>query len=1105
MKRLVIGVLLICTVLLMVLPMAAFAQDKYTYSTVYIDKIDEPVAGKTPDVKGVANARFGGMINIREMPVTITWDGQLDENGCFKSGTVYTITATVKAEDIGKFNTGALVAGEETGKALLGGIKNNTGKNMTVVSCTEDTLVVKYSYPMTPGTNRSEVRGFQITDLEKPEPGKNPDTKATLKISASEGQGADAVIDEIKWVGTLDENGCFIAGKTYAVDVTVKITDTSKAYFDLDYINSTVTAFRVNYDYASVRTALEDTVVVRYTYEDIRAMTQISSINITGITPPKQDQQPDRTAVIDNQNLEINEINWHSTGWGQYDSNNKYAPFEGGREYEVRVLVKLDEAKPGYEFARPMTATVNGETAKVTYGLTNDYVEISYSFPKIELKVDGNIKAVDIGGVVGPYVFRQMEVPTADVYPYRIADYEWSEGATIYGEYKDDTVYTLTIVLEAVFGNAFSEKNLGTVGKTTPYSDGYKIASFSENRLVLEKTYPKTTTFVGEKPATLIKSPYVFSGGSGTYEDPYLIKTADQLNAVRFGLDKHYRLISDIDLSTWGNWIPIGSNEGYGGSRSGGVNHAYKHSESFTGSFDGNGHVISGMTIKIHGGEVYMREKVNTRYYGLFQTIDANQGTKIIHNKGDRYSEPYTSEVHKGVRNLGIVDFVIDIHHSEIKNDYEIYAGAISGNCHGVGVYNCYSKGGTMKFDLRDGEPQKVLARIGGLTGDSSWTDFRYCYNASDITVLARSDSGEINELEAGGISGASTACWFMSCFNKGNITLPQYNDVNLIGFSGVAGGITTFAWAPEFPVLYHSGEEKNNYIWNCYNSGTITSEYACGIMYHGLSDFYVDNCYNVGELNSAYHVNSTNTVMTTKFPVLDDSGEVKPFGTEYIRRIYTDGNSVSGDQWINSPTLGRKVLKAVREDQLVDKKPSFFAYPGKTPFEDVAVGSYYEDAVAWALRNAVTSGTSTTTFSPNKTCTRAEVVTFLWRSAGSPKPARDSEPFSDVGVKDWYREAVIWAIQKGITNGTSATTFSPNNTCTSAEVVTFLHRANKVPAASGTSALAKKYADQWYTDAIAWADTTGLLKGVGAEFAPGNPSPRADIVTYLHRNTLNS
>ena len=163
-------------------------------------------------------------------------------------------------------------------------------------------------------------------------------------------------------------------------------------------------------------------------------------------------------------------------------------------------------------------------------------------------------------------------------------------------------------------------------------------------------------------------------------------------------------------------------------------------------------------------------------------------------------------------------------------------------------------------------------------------------------------------------------------------------------------------------------------------------------------------------------------------------------------------------------------------------------------PFTDVAAGAYYYDPVLWAVNTGVTNGTSKTTFSPTSTCTRGQVVTFLWRAMGMPEPTTTNNPFTDVKDTDYFYKPVLWAVENGITNGMTATTFGPETTCTSAHVVTFLWRANGSPAVEGAGT-------GWYDAPVAWAKNKGLLDGTAVAFDPNNQSPRADIVTYLYRN----
>lgn len=169
--------------------------------------------------------------------------------------------------------------------------------------------------------------------------------------------------------------------------------------------------------------------------------------------------------------------------------------------------------------------------------------------------------------------------------------------------------------------------------------------------------------------------------------------------------------------------------------------------------------------------------------------------------------------------------------------------------------------------------------------------------------------------------------------------------------------------------------------------------------------------------------------------------------------------------------------------------------------FVDVATGSYYEDAVDWAVENGITKGTDDTHFSPDGICTRAQAATFLWRAAGSPKPETRTMPFTDVPAGSYYYDAVLWAVENGITKGTSNTTFSPNMTCTRAQIVTFLWRSEKSPAAGTANLFVDVKSTVYYADAVLWAVKEDITKGTtNTTFSPDADCTRAQIVTFLWR-----
>lgn len=204
--------------------------------------------------------------------------------------------------------------------------------------------------------------------------------------------------------------------------------------------------------------------------------------------------------------------------------------------------------------------------------------------------------------------------------------------------------------------------------------------------------------------------------------------------------------------------------------------------------------------------------------------------------------------------------------------------------------------------------------------------------------------------------------------------------------------------------------------------------------------------------------------------------------------------NKGDGKYTFNMPA-GKVTVKATFEETSTE--------PESTVFTDMSTSAYYYDAVMWAVENGVTNGTSATTFSPDLACTRAQMVTFLWRAAGSPEPASTTNPFTDVSSNAYYYDAVMWAVENDVTNGTSKTTFSPDITVTRGQTVTFLYRNAGSPTVSGSS-FSDVAADAFYADAVAWAVENDVTNGTSATaFSPNAACTRGQIVTFLYRGAL--
>ena len=168
--------------------------------------------------------------------------------------------------------------------------------------------------------------------------------------------------------------------------------------------------------------------------------------------------------------------------------------------------------------------------------------------------------------------------------------------------------------------------------------------------------------------------------------------------------------------------------------------------------------------------------------------------------------------------------------------------------------------------------------------------------------------------------------------------------------------------------------------------------------------------------------------------------------------------------------------------------------------FYDVPNDAYFYEAVKWAVKNGITTGVGNNLFAPEQPCTRAQIVTFLWRAAGSPEPKGAASGMTDVVSGSYYEKAVAWAIENGITTGTTTSTFSPDATCTRAQAVTFLARALKAKAASAAE-FSDVPTDSYFADAVAWAAANGVTEGIGGGlFGSDNDCTRGQIVTFLYR-----
>jgi len=239
----------------------------------------------------------------------------------------------------------------------------------------------------------------------------------------------------------------------------------------------------------------------------------------------------------------------------------------------------------------------------------------------------------------------------------------------------------------------------------------------------------------------------------------------------------------------------------------------------------------------------------------------------------------------------------------------------------------------------------------------------------------------------------------------------------------------------------------------------------------------------------------NTNGGSTIKSLSLIDGSKVFLSGYKPTR----DGYTFTG--WYSDTALTQRITSVV-----ISRDTTIYAGWKSTsvkvnPFKDVKADDYYYDAVLWAVEKGITVGTSETEFSPKMVCTRAQVMTFLWRAAGSPAPKSDKMPFTDVKKDDYYYDAVLWAVEKGITVGTSETEFSPDQKCSRAHIITFLWRSQSKPAVNAANPYTDVKADDYYYDAVRWAYTKNMTVGTnGTSFLPNQDCDRAQTVTFLYQ-----
>ena len=580
-------------------------------------------------------------------------------------------------------------------------------------------------------------------------------------------------------------------------------------------------------------------------------------------------------------------------------------------------------------------------------------------------------------------------------------------------------------------------------------------------------------------------------------------------------------LDADLDL-TGVAWKPIGSV--FDGD--GNLLHY------FSGKFYGNGHTISNLDFSENYGQI----KIEYQPFGFFSEVCGAeisgltiQGKLNVSNSG----YVYFGTVAGVAAGSKITDCVSDVSFTD-TDKYINGTVALCGYAIDSTIEYCQNEG---NFSV-----MKDTSRfwMGGIVGLAENSTVQYCANTGDMTSWTPHTGGIVGQLyqgskiincystgkivplgkgttDFGGIAGTvGTETEIRHCYFAGEVDLSQYTATTPYKrLGGIVGGVSSGT-----PVF------ENNYFIETENV-TACSKYteagtAKSLEYMKTEDFF--NEITAAGGNYRFNPNGTPLLPAPKYAVsfvvtpaeltnvvikINGQAVENPVDLEagtYTVEVSADNCEVfnlnitiTADTATHTQNIAMTYLPS-DYTMFIGAIAAFLTKVETSPFSDVSTSAYYYEAVKWAQKKGITGGIGNGLFGPNQPCTRAQIVTFLWRAAGSPAPMLNKNPFTDVHTSDYYYDAVLWAVQNGIINGTSAKTFSPDATVTRAQVVTFLWRANDQPAA-GNSGFLDVSSNAYYARAVDWAFANGITTGVDyGAFGPDTACTRAQIVTFLYR-----
>ena len=577
-------------------------------------------------------------------------------------------------------------------------------------------------------------------------------------------------------------------------------------------------------------------------------------------------------------------------------------------------------------------------------------------------------------------------------------------------------------------------------------------------------------------------------------------------------------LDADLDLTDVA-WTPIGSVFAADGTLL----------HYFSGKFYGNGHTISNLDFSENYGkteypsfgffsEVYGAEisgltiqgklNVSNSGYVYFGTVAGVAADSKISDCASNVSFTDTDKYINGT--VALCGYAINstIEYCQNKGDFSITKDVTSFQMGGiVGL----AQNSTVQYCANTGDMTSWTPCTGGIAGQLIQNSkVINCYSTGKIVPLGKGTT------DFGGIAGTvGTGTEIRHCYFAGEVDLSQYTATTPYKrLGGIVGGVSS-----DTPVF------ENNYFIETENV-TACSKYteagtAKSLEYMKTEDFF--NEITAASGNYRFNPNGTPLLPAPKYAVsfvvtpaeltnvvikINGQAVENPVDLEagtYTVEVSADNCEVfnlnitiTADTATHTQTIAMTYLPS-DYTMFIGAIAAFLTKVETSPFSDVSTSAYYYEAVKWAQEKGITGGIGNGLFGPNQPCTRAQIVTFLWRAAGSPV-VNYAMNMSDVPEGSYYAEAVRWALSEGITTGTSAKTFSPDATVTRAQVVTFLWRANDQPAA-GNSGFLDVSSNAYYARAVDWAFANGITTGVDyGAFGPDTACTRAQIVTFLYR-----